>query len=30
LFCRPLAIAALESWHADWMHANQFKSAGLA
>jgi diguanylate cyclase (GGDEF)-like protein len=30
LFCRPLTIAALESWHADWMHANQFKSAGLA
>jgi len=30
LFCRPLAIAELESWHADWMHANQFKSASLA
>ncbi|MHB8474909.1 MAG: putative bifunctional diguanylate cyclase/phosphodiesterase [Steroidobacteraceae bacterium] len=30
LFCRPLAIAALESWHADWMHANQFKSAAFA
>src|ERR1700693_3142939 len=30
LFCRPLAIAALESWHADWMHANEFKSASLA
>jgi EAL domain-containing protein (putative c-di-GMP-specific phosphodiesterase class I) len=30
LFCRPLAIAALESWHADWMHANQFKSADFA
>jgi diguanylate cyclase len=27
LFCRPLAIADLESWHADWMHANQLRAA---
>jgi EAL domain-containing protein (putative c-di-GMP-specific phosphodiesterase class I) len=30
LFCRPLALAALESWHADWMHANEFRSTGIA
>ena len=30
LFCRPLAIAELESWHADWLHANQMKAAGVA
>ncbi|HEV7611815.1 MAG TPA: EAL domain-containing protein [Steroidobacteraceae bacterium] len=30
LFCRPLAIADLESWHADWLHANQLKAASGA
>jgi EAL domain-containing protein (putative c-di-GMP-specific phosphodiesterase class I) len=23
LFCRPLAIADLEHWHADWLHSHQ-------
>jgi EAL domain-containing protein (putative c-di-GMP-specific phosphodiesterase class I) len=23
LFCRPLAIAELEHWHADWLHSHQ-------
>jgi EAL domain-containing protein (putative c-di-GMP-specific phosphodiesterase class I) len=27
LFCRPLAIAELERWHADWLHANQLIAA---
>src|SRR5450755_1143990 len=30
LFCRPLAIAELECWHADWLHANQLNAASLA
>jgi EAL domain-containing protein (putative c-di-GMP-specific phosphodiesterase class I) len=30
LFCRPLAIADLERWHADWLHANQLKAASVA
>ena len=30
LFCRPLPIAELEHWHADWLHANQIKAAGAA
>ena len=30
LFCRPLAIADLESWHADWLHVNQLKAASFA
>jgi diguanylate cyclase (GGDEF)-like protein len=30
LFCRPLAIADLERWHADWLHANQFKASSVA
>ncbi len=30
LFCRPLAIAELESWHDDWLHANQLKAASGA
>ncbi len=29
LFCRPLALEALESWHADWMHANRVKVGRL-
>ena len=27
LFCRPLAIADLEHWHADWLHAHQPKAS---
>ena len=30
LFCRPLTIAQLEEWHADWLHANQLIAAGAA
>jgi diguanylate cyclase (GGDEF)-like protein len=30
LFCRPLAIAELEQWHVDWLHARQSKAASLA
>ena len=27
LFCRPLAIADLATWHADWLRANQLRAA---
>jgi diguanylate cyclase (GGDEF)-like protein len=27
LFCRPLAIADLAVWHADWLRANQLRAA---
>ena len=30
LFCRPLAIADLELWHADWLHAHQPDAASVA
>ncbi len=30
LFCKPLQSAALELWHADWMHSNQVRAAGVA
>jgi hypothetical protein len=30
LFCRPLAIPELHSWHADWLHANHLNAAGAA
>jgi EAL domain-containing protein (putative c-di-GMP-specific phosphodiesterase class I) len=30
LFCRPLPIAELERWHADWLHANQFHAVSVA
>ena len=30
LFCRPLAIAELERWHADWLHAHQLNVASVA
>jgi diguanylate cyclase len=30
LFCRPLGIAELERWHADWLHAHQLNSASVA
>jgi diguanylate cyclase (GGDEF)-like protein len=30
LFCRPLGIAELERWHADWLHAHQLNSANVA
>jgi diguanylate cyclase len=30
LFCRPLAIADLESWHTGWLHANQSIAASVA
>jgi len=30
LFCRPLAIADLELWHADWLHAHQQDAASVA
>jgi diguanylate cyclase len=30
LFCRPLAIADLALWHADWLHANQLISTSVA
>ena len=30
LFCRPLPIADLERWHADWLHANQLNPASVA
>jgi EAL domain-containing protein (putative c-di-GMP-specific phosphodiesterase class I) len=25
LFCRPLAIADLHSWHTDWLHSNELR-----
>ncbi|HWG70911.1 MAG TPA: EAL domain-containing protein [Steroidobacteraceae bacterium] len=30
LFCRPLAIPELQSWHADWLHANHLNVADAA
>jgi diguanylate cyclase (GGDEF)-like protein len=30
LFCRPLAVADLERWHADWLHAHQSDAASVA
>jgi diguanylate cyclase len=30
LFCRPLAIADLERWHADWLHAHQLSVSSVA
>jgi hypothetical protein len=30
LFCRPLAIADLERWHADWLHSHQPDAAIVA
>jgi EAL domain-containing protein (putative c-di-GMP-specific phosphodiesterase class I) len=27
LFCRPLAVADLAAWHADWLRANQLRAA---
>ena len=30
LFCRPLTIAALERWHADWLHSNELRATGVA
>ncbi|HXA34862.1 MAG TPA: EAL domain-containing protein [Steroidobacteraceae bacterium] len=30
LFCRPLAIADLAKWHADWLHGNPLKAASVA
>ena len=30
LFCRPLAIAELERWHADWLHAHHLNVASVA
>jgi diguanylate cyclase (GGDEF)-like protein len=30
LFCRPLAIADLERWHTDWLHARQASPASVA
>jgi predicted signal transduction protein with EAL and GGDEF domain len=29
-FCRPLAAADLERWHADWLHSNEVRAAGAA
>ena len=30
LFCRPLAVAELESWHAEWAHTAKERAAGAA
>jgi len=30
LFCRPLVIAELERWHADWLHSHHFNAASVA
>ncbi len=30
LFCRPLAAAYLERWHADWMHSSQLRAESVA
>ncbi|HEY5264039.1 MAG TPA: EAL domain-containing protein [Steroidobacteraceae bacterium] len=30
LFCRPLAIADLEHWHADWLHSNLLHASSVA
>ncbi len=30
LFCRPLAVAELESWHAEWVHTAKARQAGAA
>jgi predicted signal transduction protein with EAL and GGDEF domain len=30
LFCRPLAIADLESWHTDWLHSSQLRASSVA
>ena len=30
LFCRPLAIADLERWHADWLLSRRRRDAGAA
>ena len=30
LFCRPLPVAELSLWHADWMHSSQLRAASVA
>jgi EAL domain-containing protein (putative c-di-GMP-specific phosphodiesterase class I) len=30
LFCRPLAVAELESWHAEWVHTAKARPVGAA
>jgi diguanylate cyclase (GGDEF)-like protein len=30
LFCRPLTIEDLQSWHAEWLHSNQQRPASVA
>jgi hypothetical protein len=30
LFCKPLAIAELERWHADWLLSSRQRGAGAA
>jgi EAL domain-containing protein (putative c-di-GMP-specific phosphodiesterase class I) len=30
LFCRPLAIEELESWHVEWLHSHREQSASVA
>ncbi len=30
LFCRPQAVAELERWHADWLHSDRLRAAGVA
>ncbi len=30
LFCRPLATADLERWHADWLHSHQMRIESVA
>ena len=27
LFCRPLDAAALDRWHADWVHSRELRAA---
>ncbi len=29
-FCRPLAVADLDRWHADWLHSSQLRAASVA
>jgi diguanylate cyclase (GGDEF)-like protein len=30
IFCRPLAVAELERWHADWLHSSRQRAASVA
>lgn len=30
LFCRPLAVDALERWHTDWLHSSELRAASVA